>query len=156
MFATVCMQTTGARWSRFTHQNIPICYSCLGKDWQSNQQWGGQHQTDTRWLGPYPPPQRRSPGNFAGGTGWRTLQICANAQQPTKRNTRMSSNCSQNLKEHSGMLLHIRAAESKSVPPGLIVISLCDDETGEMVDQLQGHTQLHDPLHHFFLLMTKS
>lgn len=54
------------------------------------------------------------------------------------------------------MLVYVRATESMYVPLGLIVILLCDDETGEMVDQLQGYTQLHDHLHQSFLLMTKN
>lgn len=78
-------------WDVIFMRNQPLQYDIqttlklhLGRDWPSSQQWGGLRQTGTRWPGPHPLCQRRSPGSSGGGKGWRTLQTCVSVQRPAE------------------------------------------------------------------------
>lgn len=57
----------------------------------------------------------------------------------------MSSECSQSKTDAFCYQLMLKKA--MVVPQGLLIMLLCDDETSEMVDHVQGHIQdLHDSL----------
>lgn len=63
----------------------------------------------------------------------------------------MSSECSQSKTDAFCYQLMLKKA--MVVPQGLLIMLLCDDETSEMVDHVQGHIHLLQDLHDSLLLM---
>lgn len=123
-------------------KNDLVLHHMMLADWPSNQQWGGQHQTDTRWLVPHLPAQRRSPGSSGAGTGWRTLQTCVSVQQPAEQKERPVFCEMKKISAYSEL-----KNKSLSRPQGQLLILLCDDATGGTVDGTQDHLQVlqHSP-----------